>query len=458
MSFFEKHKIITSKQFGFLKRHSTEHAILDLKEFITENLSSRKISAVLFLDLKKAFDTVSHEILLEKLKHYGVRGLAHDLLSSYLSDRKQYVAIEGTKSEMEVMRWGVPQGSVLGPILFLLFINDLPNSNDINSWLFADDTALGAVSESFSGLQALCNTQINKVQNWLLANKLSVHYETKTQYILFIPPGKEGDKPENFEIQMGGNTIEQTETYKYLGVIIDEKLSWKPHIDKMCSKLASVCGILSKIRHILDRNSLLMIYNSLIDSRLRYGILGWSTASKHQIHRLEVLQNRALRLIDFSPIGTTILPIYSQFNILPLNYLIELERANYMYSFSRGLLPIVFRSYCTQPQHRYPTRYSKTNYVQVRFKSKFDKTSMKTIGPKIWSDISPDMKALPFRKTFSKHLKKLYISRLPTVKRTKKIVFEKDEINQLDLHEIFFGSDNDSTFYGFESELELSKD
>ncbi len=110
----------------------------------------------------------------------------------------------------------------------------------------------------------------------------------------------------------------------------------------MCSKLASVCGVLSKIRHVLDRNSLLMIYNSLIESRLRYGILGWSTASKQLLHRLEVLQNRAVRLIDFSPIGTTILPIYSQFSVLPLNYMIDIERANYMYSLSNNLLPICF--------------------------------------------------------------------------------------------------------------------
>ena len=207
------------------------------------------------------------------------------------------------------------------------------------------------------------NREIDKVQNWLFANKLSVHYEKKTQYILFVPPGKAKSKPDNFLIEMGGNIIEQTESYKYLGVLIDEKLSWKPQIEKMCSKLSSVCGILSKVRYVLDRNSLMLIYNSLIESRLRNGILSWCTASNQLLDKLRVLQNKALRFIDFSPIGTTILPIYAQFKVLPLNYLIDLQIANYMYSFSNNLLPSAFSSYCVKPAHKYATRYAKTNFV-----------------------------------------------------------------------------------------------
>ena len=208
LSFFEKYKIITTKQFGFLKKHSTDHAILDLKEFITENLSKRKITAVLFLDLKKAFDTVSHSILLKKLHHYGVRGAAHTLLTSYLSDRKQYTTINGINSTLDNILWGVPQGSVLGPLLFLLYINDLPKSNDMDSWLFADDTAQGVSSDNFSNLQLLLNQGVAKLQDWLLANQLSVHYAKKTQYILFIPPRSKKSKPDDFVVKMGGHIIE----------------------------------------------------------------------------------------------------------------------------------------------------------------------------------------------------------------------------------------------------------
>ena len=399
LSFFEKHKIITSKQFGFLKRHSTEHAILDLKEFITESLDKRKLTAVLFLDLKKAFDTVSHSILLKKLQHYGVRGLPFDLLSSYLSGRQQYTTVDGSHSNLEYIKWGVPQGSVLGPLFFLLFINDLPNSTQMDSWLFADDTSLGATANDYNELQTVFNDEIQKVQNWLFANQLSVHYAKKTQFILFIPKGKP-KKPEDFVVKMGGNIIEQTPTYKYLGVLFDEKLNWVPHIDKMCAKLASISGVISKIRHILDRKSLLMVYNSLVESRLRYGILGWSTATKQQIKRLEVLQNRALRFIDFASISTTILPIYHQFNVLPLNKLIDLARANYMYSLSNNLLPNVFRSYCSRPSHRYQTRFAKNNFALARCTSKFSETSMKVIGPKYGQISQVTRKFFHFEKRF----------------------------------------------------------
>ena len=164
-----------------------------------------------------------------------------------------------------------------------------------------------------------------------------------------------------------------------------------------------------------------------------------------------MLQNRALRYIDFSPLGTTILPIYHQFNVLPLNKLIDLARANYMYSFSNNQLPVAFRSYCSRPAHQYETRFSKNNFSLPISRSKISESSIKVIGPKIWTNIPSEAKALPFRKTFSKHLKRLYLQELPSVKRTKTLVFKDSKYEEL---KAIFDEVDDSSFYGFEIELD----
>ncbi len=452
LSFFEKYNIITSKQFGFLKKHSTEHAILDLKEYILANLDKRKISAVLFLDLQKAFDTVSHDILLTKLFHYGVRGAPLNLLTSYLTDRKQFTVVDGVKSDLESVLWGVPQGSVLGPLLFILYINDLPKSCKIDSWLFADDTALAESSETFSELNSKMNAEINKVHDWLIANKLSVHYAKKTQFILFIPKAKSKEKPDNFLLKMGEHIIEQTTSYKYLGVLIDENLNWTPQIDKMCAKLSSVCGILSKVRHYLNRNSLMLIYNSLVESRLRYSILSWSTAPMKQINRLKVLQNKALRFINFSSLDTAMLPLYAHFNVLPLDHLILLQQVTHMFSLHNNLLPKVFDLYCTRPSHSQGTRFAKSNYVFSKCQTKLQEKSMKAIGPRVWASVPHEAKLIPFKKSFTRHMKNEYIKSLPTEQSTGNHIKKKTETNEM--YQIFMNDSTDSEFFGFDLDLD----
>ena len=313
---------------------------------------------------------------------------------------------------------------------------------------------LGVSSSNFHDLRIQLNFEANKVQDWLLANKLSVHYKDKTKFILFIPRRKQ--KPNDFFLEMGGHRIEQTKVYKYLGILIDEKLNWEPQISKMCSKLSSVVGVLSKVRHFLNRNTLRLIYNTLVESRLRYGILSWCTASRLQLNRLKVLQNRAIRFINFSPIGTYLPPLYFHFKVLPLESLILLQKATYMYCLFNNQLPLVFRTYCVRPAHPHGTRYAETNYFRPHHASKLSEKSIKIMGPKVWADVPLEIKSMPFRKSFTKNMKQHHIDKLPSVQRARVINFNRNHRDEFRDLQILFESDdeNDSDFLGFDLDFE----
>ena len=174
----------------------------------------------------------------------------------------------------------------LGPLLFLLYINDLPNCSKFQSWLFADDAVLVMSDKSLEKLEQKMNIEAAKLHDWLLANKLTIHYTDKTTYMLINY--KKNQKLQDFKFHIGTNQIKQCSEYKYLGVIIDNKLNWKSQIEALSKKIAGVVGVLYKTRRNLDRRTLRIVYNSLVESHIRYGILGWGTAYKSHIRQLEV--------------------------------------------------------------------------------------------------------------------------------------------------------------------------
>ena len=173
--------------------------------------------------------------------------MALDLFRSYLTNRKQLTRIDDGVSVLDLIEWGVPQGSVLGPLLFLIFINDIPLASELGTWLFADDTALVGSASSLPILQSKMNEQVDKVQAWLLANKLSVHYVDKSKYMLVNSNNNIRVEDEGFELKMANHKIDRTKTYKYLGVIVDEKFSWADHIKEVCWKLSQAAGVILRL-------------------------------------------------------------------------------------------------------------------------------------------------------------------------------------------------------------------
>ena len=222
-NFLSTYNCIYDLQFGFRKKHSTIHALLDLTEDIRHALDDNSFAVGIFIDLQKAFDTVDHKILLRKLDYYGIRGSANNWFKSYLKDRKQYVSINGYDSSTDIMKFGVPQGSVLGPLLFLIYINDLHKSiKYCTTRHFADDTNLLIKNKSLKQLKKHVNYDLRNLNKWLKSNKISLN-ASKTELLLFRHPSKEINY--DLKIKIDGKKLLPSKYVKCLGLFIDSHLN-----------------------------------------------------------------------------------------------------------------------------------------------------------------------------------------------------------------------------------------
>ena len=275
--FFDTMGIITKNQYGFQKNKSTEDALLELHTKIINAYENKKVACGIFLDFAKAFDTVNHKILLHKLEYYGIRGQTLSWLKSYLSNRHQCVRIGEVNSEFTTVKHGVPQGSILGPLLFLIYINDIIlSSKKLQFLLFADDTSIFYSDDDLNIVQSTLNEELVHVTEWLKANKLSLNVK-KSNLINFI---NRGTTTKNITIKINDFEIKEVEYAKYLGVLIDNKLSYSHHITQVETKLRKGNAMLYKLRHFLTEDMIKDIYHAHIQSHINYGLSLWGTAVK----------------------------------------------------------------------------------------------------------------------------------------------------------------------------------
>ena len=337
-SYLEKYNMIYSKQFGFRGNHSVNHAVISFTEHIRSLLDKGEYVCGIFVDLEKAFDTVHHDILCEKLKFYGLRGNINKLIKSYLSDRRQFVSINGYDSDVKEVTCGVPQGSSLGPLLFLIYINDLRLAlSETSCGHFADDTFIVYNSKKPKTIETVVNTELKKVSQWLRLNKLSLN-AAKTELIFF----RSNRHPLNYDsisIKLNGFKLTPVDYIKYLGMYIDKFLDWNQHIQELNKKLNRANGILSKLRYNTPLDICLQVYYAIFYSYLIFGCNVWGFTSEENIKSIQVLQNKCLRIMTFAPYYSNVDKTYLDLKLLKVRDVIKTQQLKVVYDFHDKCLP-----------------------------------------------------------------------------------------------------------------------
>ena len=373
MKFLISNNILYTHQYGFRAKHSTIHPILHLLNQCAEssNANPPRFTLATFCDLSKAFDTISTDILLHKLHTYGIRGKANEWIKSYLTDRSQFVDFDSHISPKLQLKCGVPQGSILGPLLFLIYINDINYSTAERILSFADDTTVILSDHDPIKLYARANTCLREIFNWFCANKLSLN-ASKTQYMIIQPNGTSRHNID-YDLKINGVTLSRTNSCKFLGIIIDESLSWKQHLSSVNKKLSHALFGIKQLKFFLPKESLRILYFSLIHSHLSYGLLAWGNSNGTAMRKLETIQKRAIRSIYNKKYNSHTDPLFKQSGILKIPDMYQLQVMLFMHDYIIDKLPMSFRhmyEFNSAVQSVYSTRQSQLFNIP-RTKSRF---------------------------------------------------------------------------------------
>lgn len=410
-NFLNKHGLFYRNQYGFRPNHSTIHAVTDFTIDVTSTLCRKEKCLAVYLDLSKAFDTIQHETLITKLKYYGVRGVALSWFASYLDNRKQFVEFKDTKSDtVNAQSYGVPQGSVLGPLLFIIYTNDLYNSLKFSkAILFADDTTIYVTGSHLQRLCMMLNSDLTELADWFKANKLSLNV-SKTRYMLITNNPKDHEKTLN--IRIGTDPIIKVHSFKFLGIIIDDKFLWTEHLKNLKSKLSSSLYALNMLKHHLSKFHLKSLYYTLFHTHLIYGCYLWGSASKTDLNPISKLQNRALRIISKVNYNAPTSKLYQINKVLKLNDIYELHLSKFMFLNSNGMLPTsLSHHFCpNRDVHSYNTRQRHDFHLPFN-KNKRTANSIQYKGPLLWLNTPPSIKSLSSVNTFTHRLKCHFLSK-----------------------------------------------
>ena len=394
LGYFTSHHLLSENQYGFRPGQGTSNAMYELASEINGNLDGGNKCIALFLDLAKAFDTVSHHTLLQILEGCGVRGTVLELFSSYLSDRTQYVRIATTLSEPKRIEYGVPQGTVIGPILFNIYINDLCNL-DVDGRIisYADDTAVIFSGSTWDLAKNKFLRSFKKIKDLLNSLGLTLNVE-KTKYIAFSITMKNRPAFNNIRIDNNGNNIDGVDSMRYLGILIDKHLKWNEHVLYLSQKMRFLIYKFFILRNILTRKTIIMVYRAIAESLFRYGILVWGGMYNTNLAQLKTIQNYIVKTVLNKPKLYSTSLLYSR-DICNLQTLYITSICNFVHVSDGPGLDLLNHGYSTRGRSNLLLNVPKSRRdINQRF--------LTYLAPKMYNLIPLDIRRVEQPKKFSK--------------------------------------------------------
>ena len=391
-------------QYGFREAGDTTSATIDLVSDLQVRVDRGNRAALVSLDLRKAFDTVNHGILLRKMELLGIRGVCHGLFKSYLEGRNQCVSLNNIKSSCLDLTCGVPQGSILGPTLFLLYINSVANLELRGKIrLYADDTIIAYFGDSVDDLNVDMKSDLVKIERWLINHKLSLNIE-KSGY-MFVSSQRVLDQP---SLDFGNNQLKYCHNIKYLGLLIDETLTWDEHINKLKNKLYAPVGILKRLSYSIPSHLLRSVYFSLIHSHLQYLAVLWYLTSKYLINPIKTLQNRAIKNIYGLPLRYPTELLYRKYNIMSLEQIYKYQICTFVHHNLHGTRHTNISMRLRNTVHNHGTRHQ-NDIDLLRASTKYGKNSVFYRGASVYNSVPLNLRCLNFSQ-FRLKIKKHFLA------------------------------------------------